>query len=199
MSIRNIPAAVVCALALGVVGAAPGASRGPARGISAADSLPPSASLFRDEHAVLLGQFARLMKQAVDPRATHTDRAGLVLFMRAMILPHARVEEQVLYPAVDSVLGTKGYATATMVLDHKAIARLVDDLSALAGSPDPEAFRRRAYALDAVLEAHFAKEEQFILPILTQHMSPDALRELFERMGLGGHALVRDAGAGRRA
>lgn len=168
-------ATLLCAAAVPrLAGATPARTHG--------DSIPAATSEFRTEHTTLLTGFAQLMSRAADPAATHTDRAHLVLYLRAEILPHARAEEQVLYPALDSVLGTKGYATATLVLDHKAIARLVDDLSALASSPYPEAFRRKLYALDALLETHFAKEEEFVLPLLRQKMTEEQVRMLFARM-----------------
>lgn len=177
----------------------PGPARALARTAPGHDTLSTPISPFLDEHIALLTQFGYLMQSAVAPAARDADRVGLVHFLRALVLPHARVEEEVLYPALDSVLGTHGYATATLVLDHKAIARLVDDLGALAGSPNPEAYRRKAYALDAVLESHFAKEEQFVLPLLAQRMDPEALRALLQRMGVGGHARIRTAGRRERA
>ena len=168
------------------VGSAPagvvGSSAGPAAG-SAVDTIPPGAvSELRSEHERLRESFRRLLQAAFAPAATRTDRAGLVLFLRAEILPHARSEELVLYPAVDSLLGTRGYATATMILDHRAVARLVDELGALVGSPNPEAFTRRACALDGLVSSHFAKEEEFILPILRDRMSETELGALFARM-----------------
>lgn len=175
-------------IALGVVAAFVGAVTGVRQAAGAAparsgrDTIPSATTDFRAGHAALIFDFGHLMSRAADPASTHRDRAHLVLYLRAEILPHARAEEKVLYPALDSILGTKGYATATMVLDHKAIARLVDDLSALASSPNPEAYRRKLYGLGAVLEAHFAKEEQFILPILRDKMTEEQLRALFQRL-----------------
>lgn len=168
------PAALLGALSRGPEPAAPAPA--------GRDTIASATSEFRAGHLALISDFGYLMSRAIDPAATHRDRAHLVLYLRAEILSHARAEEKVLYPALDSILGTKGYATATMVLDHRAIARLVDDLSALASSPYTEAYRRRAYALDAVLESHFAKEEQFILPLLRQRMAENDVRALFARM-----------------
>ncbi len=179
---RFMALAGVGAVLCGVAAPQPMAAR-PAP-VTRSDTIPAATSEFLAGHSTLIGNFAQLMQKAVSPATTHTDRAHLVLYLRAEVLPHARAEEQVLYPALDSILGTKGYATATMVLDHKAIARLVDDLSALASSPHPEAYRRKVYALDALLETHFAKEEQFILPILRQKMNETDLRALFARMGI---------------
>ena len=178
---RHTIAFAVLALFAVAMSPAPGAA-GAARAVAVRDTIPGPTAEFRDGHAALITDFGWLMSKAVNPASTHRDRAHLVLYLRAEILPHARAEEMILYPALDSVLGTKGHATATMVLDHKAIARLVDDLSALASSPYPEAYRRKVYALDAVLESHFAKEEEFILPILRRKMGESELRALFARM-----------------
>ena len=166
-----------------VIGAVPPAAyRAAPPGPEGRDTIPLAAAQFRAEHDVLLGTFGRALGKAVAPQATRTDRASLVLFLRADLLPHASAEEAVLYRATDSVLGTRGYATATMVLDHQAIARLADELAALAPAPDPEAFRRRACALDALVQSHFAKEEEFLLPILRQKMSDADLQALFARL-----------------
>ena len=137
---------------------------------------------FASEHAMLASAFDAALQKAVASAATRNDRAGLVLFLRVELLPHAAAEERVLYPAVDSVLGTRGYATATMVLDHKAILRLTDELAALAAGANADAFNRKALALGAVLQNHFAKEEEFILPILRERLKDRDLRALFARM-----------------
>lgn len=144
--------------------------------------LPPSVAGFRAEHAALLQTFASRLRDAVAPTATRSDRAGLVLFLRADLLPHARVEELVLYPALDSVLGTRGSATLTMVMDHQVIARTIDELAALTGTADPAQFNRRAYALEALIASHFAKEEEFALPALRERLSEPELHRLFDRM-----------------
>lgn len=196
---HNGPAILVVLAAAFSAAVGPGPAGALARSAPGEDTLRMPIAPFLDEHIALLTQFGYLMQSAVAPAARDADRVALVHFLRTLVLPHARVEEEVLYPALDSVLGTHGYATATLVLDHKMIGRLVDDLDALAGSPNPEAYRRKAYALDAVLESHFTKEERFVLPLLAQRMDPEALRVLFHRMGVGGHVLIRTGGERERA
>ena len=145
------------------------------------DTIPLALSSFGSEHAILLGGFDAVLARATAPVATRAERQQFVDFLRKTLIPHAQVEERVLYPALDSVLGTHGYATATMVLDHRAIARLTVELAALAPG-DPELFQRRALAVAALVENHFAKEEDFVLPNLARKMSDRELRALLARM-----------------
>ncbi len=145
------------------------------------DTIPRALSSFGSEHATLLGGFDAALARAMTPAATRAERQELVEFLRTALIPHAQVEERVLYPALDSVLGTHGYATATMILDHRAIARLTVELAALAPG-DPQAFQRKALAVADLVESHFAKEEDFVLPNLARRMSDRDLRALLARM-----------------
>ncbi len=145
------------------------------------DTIPPALSSFGAEHEALLGGFDAALARAVAPAATRAERQHLVEFLRTALIPHAQVEERVLYAALDSVLGTHGYATATMVLDHRAIARLTVELAALAPGA-PETFQRKALAVAVLVENHFAQEEDFVLPNLARKMSDRELRALLVRM-----------------
>lgn len=159
--------------AAGMTPAAPPAAR--------RDSIPPALSPFGTEHAMLRGDFDAVLRRAVAPAAARAEREQLVAFLRTALIPHAQVEERVLYPALENVLGTRGYATATMVLDHRAIARLTVELATLT-SADPEAFQRKALAVAALVEHHFANEEDFVLPNLARKMGDRELRALLVRM-----------------
>ena len=145
------------------------------------DTIPVALAPFGAEHANLLGGFHGILRRSLAPEATRADREQLVRFLRSAVVPHAQTEERVLYPALDSVLGTRGYATATMVLDHRGIASLTIELASLAAE-EPAAFRDRALMVQALVENHFAKEEEFVLPNLARRMSDRDLRALLARM-----------------
>src|SRR3970040_1669403 len=99
-----IPTAIAVAAllgsAVGVTGAAP-ASTG-------RDTIPPALSPFGAEHMVLLAGFNGILRRSLAPAATRAEREEFVRFLRSAVLPHAQAEERVLYPALDSVLGTRG-------------------------------------------------------------------------------------------
>jgi hypothetical protein len=82
---------------------------------------------------------------------------------------------------LEEALGTQGYATITMVMDHHRVARLLDEMAGLTAS-DPAAYARRAHRLDALVRAHFAQEEDFILPILSQRLSAGEFDAVVARM-----------------
>jgi hypothetical protein len=88
------------------------------------------------------------------------------------ITPHEEAEDTTLYPALARVLGGND-PTATMSRAHVEIAhlirrigRLVDDLDP--DGPDPDdliELRRLLYGLYAVLELHFAQEDESYLSL----------------------------------
>jgi iron-sulfur cluster repair protein YtfE (RIC family) len=86
-------------------------------------------------------------------------------------------------------------ATDTMRADHGEIARRIDVLASLvssigAGPPSDaqaEQLRAQLYGLGAVLDLHFAKEEDVLLPVLDAHLDADDAAQLFARMSAAAH------------
>jgi hypothetical protein len=82
-------------------------------------------------------------------------------------------------------------ATATMKADHNEIVaridRLADTLARIEqDSPDPALARdlaRQLVGLAAILQLHFRKEEEVLLPVLDASLGPDDAAALFARMG----------------
>lgn len=143
--------------------------------------------------------------RALDTAADEVDRwdvdearhilGDIVEFLRDHLVPHARAEEDVLYPAVEEAMAAPG-ATATMRADHQEIVARVDRLAATVdalGDDWPDADRARGVAhqlvgLSAILELHFAKEEEVLLPVLDGALSRAQADELFGRMGAVAHS-----------
>lgn len=115
----------------------------------------------------------------------------LLSFLRDQLLPHARAEEEVLYPAIDGLFGAP--VTATMVLDHIGIAERIDRLGtavdrALDDWDDAGAVAevsRQLVAISAIVALHFRKEEEVLLPILDDRLSIEEGQALFDSMGHG--------------
>jgi hypothetical protein len=132
---------------------------------------------FSGEHATLRPALARIraaadtldasrpVESAAAARAVHR-------FLVEDITPHEEAEDTTLYPALARVLGGND-PTATMSRAHVEIAhlirrigRLVDDLDP--DGPDPDdliELRRLLYGLYAVLELHFAQEDESYLSL----------------------------------
>ena len=99
-----------------------------------------------------------------------------------------------LYPAVEEAMAAPG-ATATMRADHVEIVARIDRLAATARAvqerwPDPQLARDLAHqlvGLAAILQLHFSKEEDILLPVLDATLDPDRASELFVRMAEAAH------------
>ena len=138
---------------------------------------------FRDEHRELMRHVEHLRGAARElPRLSLQERdllvARIAAFLRDTLLPHARAEEDVLYPAWARLVGDED-AAIPMVHDHEAIAERVRDLERT-GADDVDRLQELLYGLHALLVVHFEKEEAIQLPALDEH--PDVARDVLARM-----------------
>jgi iron-sulfur cluster repair protein YtfE (RIC family) len=140
---------------------------------------------FREEHAHLLEHLDHLRATARDlPRLTAADREAAVAtalrFLREILLPHARAEEEVLSPEWARLVGYPD-AAVPMVHDHEAIVARVEQLAATRPE-DVETTQELLYGLHALIRVHFDKEEDIQLPVFDRQ-SPEAVAAIIERMG----------------
>ena len=153
----------------------------------------------RAEHRDLLPHLLALDAAANDAAGWDRDVAARALgdivgFLRGHLVPHAAAEEAVLYPAVEEAMAAPG-ATATMRADHVEIVARIDRLADTAASvaqrwPDAELARDLAHqlvGLSAILQLHFHKEEEVLLPVLDDSLSAEDATALFGRMGEVAH------------
>jgi len=145
---------------------------------------PRTVAWLREEHRALaprideLAVLASRLSTASWSRQSPAVRRALD-FLRSHLLPHARLEEEVIYPAVERGLGAVG-AAATMVRDHREVESLTMALAEAAGRADARAdegtveeAKRLLYSLHALLRVHFAKEEEVYVPVLQRSLTPE--------------------------
>lgn len=102
--------------------------------------------------------------------------AALVAWARTELLPHAKAEEEALYPAGLGLPALRALVEA-MVAEHRVLVQLVDRLTT-ADTVDAVA---SAAALQVLFETHLAKENDQLLPALAQ--APDvSLAQLLQGM-----------------
>jgi iron-sulfur cluster repair protein YtfE (RIC family) len=140
---------------------------------------------FREEHAHLLEHLDHLRATARElPQLSSQGRksavATVLRFLREVLLPHARAEEEVLYPEWAGLVGYPD-AAVPMVHDHEAIAARVEQLAA-ASPDDVEALQELLYGLHALIRVHFDKEEDIQLPVFDRQPA-EAVAAVIERMG----------------
>jgi iron-sulfur cluster repair protein YtfE (RIC family) len=152
-----------------------------------------------DEHQHLLPRVETLRKaaEAADGGADTVLGAALddaLEFLWNHLVPHARAEDAVLYPAVERVMHAPG-ATATMTRDHVEVVALTGELQRLrdddlAGEFTPDRrrdARRLLYGLYAMIRLHFAKEEEIYLPLLDAGLTAAQAEEMFAAMHAEAH------------
>jgi iron-sulfur cluster repair protein YtfE (RIC family) len=146
---------------------------------------------FRREHAELHVQVEQVGEAArAVARLEGSERAALVgrivEFLRGTLVPHARAEEEVLYPEWARLVGF-AEAAVPMVHDHEAIVARVERLEQ-ADVDDVETLQELLYGLYALIGVHFRKEEDIQLPVFDA-APPQVTHAVLERMSaLAGHA-----------
>ncbi len=147
----------------------------------------------RDEHKELLPHVETL-KAAADQveenlsQGAWKDIQDAYEFLAYHLIPHAYAEDRALYPVVQKVMGSPR-ATATMSRDHVEVGRLTEELKVrLPLQPGPLSdsqvvgLRRVLYGLYALVQVHFAKEEEIYLPLLDARLTPAEAGRMFEAM-----------------
>lgn len=158
----------------------------PARGL-----VGPPAELARrleGEHRQLADRLARGRALAdslgtLAPEVARAELRALCEFLERELLPHERLEEEKLYPAVARVLGGRD-PTGPMSRSHVEIAHLARLLAGLSGEldqggPDDEQQRELArllYGLDALVRLHNAQEEEAYFSLASTDGAPAADR-----------------------
>jgi len=146
---------------------------------------------FRREHQELRSHVEHLRQAARElPDLDAIERTALVHrvldFLRGTLVPHARAEEEVLYPEWANLVGFRD-AAVPMVHDHEAILSRIDRLEH-AGVEDLDTLQELLYGLYALISVHFAKEEDIQLPVFDE-APPELTQVVLERMGaVGAHA-----------
>ena len=147
---------------------------------------------FRREHEELIEHIEHLAQAAREmPRLSEQERdilRGRIMdFLRNSLLPHAKAEEEVLYPEWSALVGFAD-AAVPMVHDHQAIVARIERLEA-AEIDDVDTLQELLYGLHALISVHFRKEEDIQLPAFDA--APEVAERVLERMGAAvgeGHA-----------
>jgi len=139
---------------------------------------------FRREHAELKAHIEHIGRAARElPRLATAEREAVIErilgFLHGTLVPHAKAEEEVLYPEWARLLGFEA-AAVPMVHDHEAIVARIDRLEHT-GVDDVETLQELLYGLYALIGVHFDKEEEIQLPAFDA-APPEVTESVLERM-----------------
>jgi iron-sulfur cluster repair protein YtfE (RIC family) len=146
---------------------------------------------FRQEHEELHSHIEHIGRAAREvPRLDTAEREVLLTrilgFLRDTLVPHARAEEDVLYPEWARLVGFES-AAVPMIHDHEAIVSRIERLER-ADIDDVDTLQELLYGLYALISVHFRKEEDIQLPAFDA-APPGVTQAVLERMeALAGHA-----------
>ena len=120
------------------------------------------------------------------------DLTNTVLgFLVRELIPHTRTEREVLYRALEQATQAPG-STATMNREHLEVSKMADQLGDLHALTVAEAelsdktirdLRRVLYGLYALVNLHFAKEEEIYVDVLEHRLSPTEKDVLVASLG----------------
>ncbi len=128
------------------------------------------------EHGVLYDLFAQLRDVAVGGGDVAAIRSVFAI-VEKLLLAHARIEEELLFPRLKPHLGHSG-PLAVMLAEHRRIdallktARKEDNLASL---------KNLAGHLIELASSHFRKEEQVLFGMAQQYLGEEVLSHLGEQ------------------
>jgi hemerythrin-like domain-containing protein len=142
------------------------------------DIMPPMklTEALLGEHGVLYDLLDEIEELAASAETAGELAAGLAA-PGAALIHHATIEDELLFPALESVIGRDGMA-AVMRAEHQDIGSLVE--RARSGR-DLASCRRLVEELLATTRAHFAKEENVLFPAAEAHVGAEQLEDLGRR------------------
>jgi hemerythrin-like domain-containing protein len=128
------------------------------------------------EHGVLYDLFGHLRDVVVEGGDAGEIRAAFAVVER-LLLAHARIEEELLFPRLYPHLGHMG-PLAVMQAEHRGIDEI---LAAARGETDIGALKGLAGRLIELAVSHFRKEEAVLFGMAEQHLGEELLSELGEQ------------------
>lgn len=150
-----------------------------------------AAEAVESHHAQLSGELSALVARLgsaaeAGSLSTSAERDRLVEFAREQLLPHAAAEEAAMYPAAHAD-DTGRLLVDAMLAEHVVLRDLADRLAAAGSGVAAYGYGR---ALQVVFDAHVAKENEQLLPLLASSSAVSLaglLDGMHELLGAGDH------------
>ena len=130
----------------------------------------------RGEHGVFYAMFDHL-EQSIDQTASLEAIRSQAAQLAAALVPHARLENDVLFSRAEAELGSGG-PIAVMRAEHDQIEGILSSVGAAADVVDA---RRRVRQTMALAREHFRKEEVVLFPLIEERVPASVLAQLGAR------------------
>lgn len=124
------------------------------------------------EHAVFHLLLQHIEQSAPDSLPSLQNRIALFAFA---LESHARLEDELLFNALEPHLGTQGGPLVVMRMEHNQITDLLGQIESAASLEEGRALARQ---MIIVTRGHFQKEEQVLFRMARQFLSEEELSAL---------------------
>ena len=128
------------------------------------------------EHGVIYTLFAHV-EDRLTTSETLVEVKQLASTLAAVMLPHAHLEDEILFPALQTHIGSDG-PLAVMRSEHDTIKTT---LRSVAGMTDLESAQSALISTLSLARQHFGKEEQALFRICKNAISDEELERLGDR------------------
>lgn len=131
--------------------------------------------------------------------ATHdgVDKAAILHEVHRMLLPHSEAEEDFVYPTIRQKASEAGEEVVDGVVEHHQIEEMLQNL--LRGDPDAPGYDGTVAAITGELRHHVQEEEEELLPILQESLTPQEREEMGRRFLEATTGTLPEAGHHSRA
>lgn len=133
-------------------------------------------ALFAAHHRKLIGNIDQLAQQA---EADVLNTPELLTYLWEYLIPHAQGEEATLYKRADTLPGGRAIVQP-MSDEHTVIIQHIRDVQHVFETGEDRSLKSVLQTLRETIHAHFRKEEDVLIPLLQDHLSPAAFGELVE-------------------
>lgn len=131
-------------------------------------------ALLRTDHATIRGLSQRLAQAG--GQDSHRRR-NVFRSLKAELEAHARVEEEVFYPAVMRLRSAAAREAVRLALEeHQAVDGLLAEIDQM--EPEDPRFEARASVLRAAVERHLEREEALLFAQARIHLTDERLEAL---------------------
>jgi len=143
----------------------------------------------REDHEALESQLRALeaaLKIDMEPEDRLVALRWIVRNLRLFLEPHMRKEEEVLFPALERLLGTKTNTVSILKRQHKKLRTRIGHLVKLLQGSEPVDWDKISLASEGFIsrfEDHEKTEDRLLLDVLEFSLKPRELKVLTKSLG----------------
>jgi iron-sulfur cluster repair protein YtfE (RIC family) len=135
-------------------------------------------TILKKDHRMVSGL---LMTLEMTPKFSSMARRSLFNQIRADLMVHTQVEEEIFYPAIRNLaFGGESGKVDEAYREHQMVKDLLNQMSNMDATSDE--FDRKLMELKQNIHHHVEEEENVMFPLVTSRMSTERLEDIGERI-----------------